>query len=75
MKPKPVTLAPKVEVEIIRCYGCGSFGVSIDDTRITPHKCAGHWRRIEGHMVAPSAIERALAESPAFHPRPRKGRR
>ena len=30
-------------VEILKCKDCGKLAVSIDETRVTGHKCSGSW--------------------------------
>lgn len=32
-----------MKLEAIKCDGCGRIGLSVDDTRVTGHKCAGAW--------------------------------
>lgn len=52
---------PQVNVEILRCNGCGALAVSIADTRLTAHKCAGSWTTLLTESASVSEIVDAIA--------------
>lgn len=54
--PKP----EGVEVAVMRCNGCGRFGVAIDSTRITAHKCGGGWTFVHQEHVPTEEVVAAL---------------
>lgn len=33
-------------IEAIKCRDCGRIGLAVDGTRITGHKCTGHWESV-----------------------------
>ena len=49
-----------MKVEAIKCKDCGRIGLSVDDKRITPHKCSGQWTTI-------ATAEASSAWSRAWH--------
>lgn len=36
----------KIKVEAIQCKDCGRVGLSVEDIRVTSHKCSGAWKVI-----------------------------
>lgn len=59
------------EVAIIKCGYCGKLGISINDTRITSHKCSGAFDFVHTEKVDLWVFQHAEA----FVPRPRKGKK
>lgn len=49
-------------VQVLRCKGCGAFAVSVNDFRITAHKCAGAWNVERAETVEVALLHQALAQ-------------
>jgi hypothetical protein len=49
-------------VNVLRCKFCGTFAVSVNDHRITNHKCAGAWDIVRSEPVEVAEIQRGLAQ-------------
>lgn len=45
-----------MKIEAIKCTGCGRIGLSVDDTRITDHKCAGSWETVASAEHVPGEM-------------------
>lgn len=50
-------------LEILRCKHCPELAVSINDTRITSHKCAGQWTIIARLPYNAEVAIQAIQES------------
>jgi len=48
-------------VQILSCKNCGAAAVSVNDRRITGHKCGGAWNIVRTEPVEVAEIHRALA--------------
>lgn len=51
----------KIRMEVLKCQHCPKLAITIDDSRITSHKCAGAWTTIHSEYVDPSKIYEAIA--------------
>lgn len=49
-------MSKPVQLEIVKCNGCGALGVVIDDTRITGHKCSGSWQTVRQESIPESVL-------------------
>jgi len=49
-----------ITVEALRCRDCGRLVISLDDHRITKHKCSGAWNVEFSEHVEPEEIRKAI---------------
>jgi hypothetical protein len=52
------------KVQVLSCKLCGTLAVSVDDYRITGHKCAGAWNVVRTERVAVATVRQALGDAP-----------
>lgn len=49
-------------VHVMTCKHCGTHAVSINDRRITSHKCAGAWNIVRTETIEVAEIHASLAQ-------------
>lgn len=47
-------------IEILKCKHCGILAVSLNETRVTNHKCAGAWKVELSEWVPKQDVRAAL---------------